>query len=1108
MNKITTKQKIYLIFAGIQSFFFLFALLLFNQSVVMKQQSAEIETNWLPSVIISNAMNTAVSTYRTTESLHVIASDSNDKNEYEQIMQRVTDEISNWQSKYRHLITSDEEQNIYDKFTKDYDNYLVSSRQMLTFSQSNQKEIAIDQFKRNEALANLISDDLIKLVDLNSKGSEDANKKSDQVFSQAKMLIIGGSIFVSIIMMICSFFIINIKTAFDKKSNLLAKPNDKSKDSAINTKIYVAFFIIILSFISFSGLFFKQIQAVNQQISVLNNKWLPKIIAIRAIDTANNTFRAKGGLHILTTNSADMGQIDKDKQVLADIVKNNRNKYQTLIDSHDEQKLYDDFVRGSEEYLLTAKQVADFSTNNEKEKAAVKYKQAGVLFLDFGNDLSKLIEFIQDKAIKTGHEVDASFEQIKIINIGGGLFMMLLLVICTQLIESWLLNKPIVQVTLHSERQKPLTSLTIKTKLRLAFMGMLAVFTIFALLVSGRMQAVDDESSKLMTKWRPSKSISTEMQVIMSDYRIIEYEHVSTTDAIQLMEAEKSLARSIKRVQDLMQHYESLISSDEERSLYDNTFKHYQDYMRSSEQGLNWSRKNDKANALSSLQHNKLHYEAFIIDLGKLWQFNQVNSNNIGDISSRIYHESKSIIIAVSAIIFMLAIIFMIVFDKNIAYALQRLTVLIQRLANGSILNDDEFDSRYDEIGQMAHAVSVATNTLQTLTNDSLELIDAAQTGILSVRVETKRHPGEYGRIVFGMNQLLDVLSKPLMEVAQVMQNLALGDLAGRIEGDYEGELRTLKANVNRSLDSLVSLLTELSNTTSHMANGDLTHLLKGNYQGEFSVLKANINRTIAQLTEILLEITSHTANSAVAITQTSEASKYVAKEASLQMFALDEVVKTIIDAASSVNDIAKKANTGNELAQTTANLAGVGYEQLNKLVLLIQQVDSEYSKIEQITSEITRIADKTHLLSLNAGLEAMRAGEHGLGFGFVAQQIGKLAEEVSVSARDIGTVITSSGQSVRLGVHAMQETRSSMEQIAEAAQSSEQTVQAISVAIEQQSSAVTSLSQRVNTIQESSKATASSAEEISVTMVHLAQTIRETAKQAQRFHLNDPNNA
>lgn len=76
-------------------------------------------------------------------------------------------------------------------------------------------------------------------------------------------------------------------------------------------------------------------------------------------------------------------------------------------------------------------------------------------------------------------------------------------------------------------------------------------------------------------------------------------------------------------------------------------------------------------------------------------------------------------------------------------------------------------------------------------------------------------------------------------------------------------------------------------------------------------------------------------------------------------------------------------------------------------------------------------------VLSLNAGLEAVRAGEYGLGFGFVAQQIGKLAEEASIAARDIGNLITGSMQSVRLSVTGAQETHSAMEQIAKAAQDS-----------------------------------------------------------------------
>jgi methyl-accepting chemotaxis protein len=98
--------------------------------------------------------------------------------------------------------------------------------------------------------------------------------------------------------------------------------------------------------------------------------------------------------------------------------------------------------------------------------------------------------------------------------------------------------------------------------------------------------------------------------------------------------------------------------------------------------------------------------------------------------------------------------------------------------------------------------------------------------------------------------------------------------------------------------------------------------------------------------------------------------------------------------------------------------------------------------------------------------------------------------------------VINSSGQKIRLGVHAMQETQAVMAKIAQAAEASEINVQSISVAIVQQSSAVKTITERVNELRVSSGATASAAEEISSTMNHLAQAVKETADKVKRFKL------
>ena len=1087
---LNTKNKIYLVFAGIAGFFILFALLLLNQGITIKRFSDDIENHWMPNIVAINAINTAASDWRSTIAQTVISTDPVEMEEYEQTRQRLSDEIVVWRAKYEPKIASDKERMLYQRFTHSYESYLAASKQAVVFSQNNNNEKAAIQFKRNRSLFNELSGDLQELVKLNNEGSVDAAEQGAKAFAQVKIVLGAGAGILIMIIMIFSALVLS-------RANL--SRYDKLAVDAVKRKISLTFLMIIVFFLAFSGLFYQQLARVNQQITELNSNWVPSIIAINALNTKISDYRITEALYILSTADDEMAQLDQKLNTLTNDIAELRKKYSALISSEYERNLYAEFSASYDEYIAGSSQTLAFSRSKDNVKAAAQLQQSGVFFANFRAALADLVTLNQRGGIENSHNIDAALQSLKIITIGGGAFVLLLLTIAAQLVQSWLLDKPLDKTVEANSR----TALSIKMKLRLAFLGMVATFILFSLLINGLMQTMNEQTRELEQNWIPSIIVINAINTLTSDYRIAEAQHILSTNAADMLLWDKNLTRLADKIAKARAHYGALISSEEERSIYQDFSHKYEEYLSKSEKMLMLSRRNDNASATKELQHNRIMYDAFSADLVKLVALNSAGGVDSIHLNKSIFDEAQQIIFSVVLAIFMVAVLFMIIFDNNISVALQRLTGSMRRLAEGVIIGGNEdFKNRHDEIGQMANALAVVTETLQTLSNDSIELIDAAQAGILSARVDALRHPGEFGRIVAGMNSLIDVLSKPLGEVAQIMQNLALGDLDGRMEGNYDGELRILKTNVNRSLDALVSLLTELSATLQYMAQADLTHTLSGNYQGEFSVLKASTNQTIAQLIAILKEIIDSTAQSAVAITQTSEASKYVAEESSRQMLAVENVFKTLEETAVSVNEIAQKAKQSSELACTTASSANDGQAQLNKLIELIQHIDAEYGRIEQITDEITRIADKTHLLSLNAGLEAMRAGEHGLGFGFVAQQIGQLAEEVSFSARDIGGVISSSGQKIRLGVHAMQETQAAIGQIAQAAQTSENNVQGMSVAIVQQSAAVKSLTERVSEIRASSEANASASEQISATMTHLAQTVTDTAAQAKRFKL------
>jgi len=107
--------------------------------------------------------------------------------------------------------------------------------------------------------------------------------------------------------------------------------------------------------------------------------------------------------------------------------------------------------------------------------------------------------------------------------------------------------------------------------------------------------------------------------------------------------------------------------------------------------------------------------------------------------------------------------------------------------------------------------------------------------------------------------------------------------------------------------------------------------------------------------------------------------------------------------------DTMKSGNTARENAALISELAGKCRARLDSAGETIGELKNASSRIAEISDTINDIADKTALLSLNAAIESARAGDHGRGFGVVADEISKLADSSISSAREIGDIIKTS---------------------------------------------------------------------------------------------------
>jgi methyl-accepting chemotaxis protein len=493
---------------------------------------------------------------------------------------------------------------------------------------------------------------------------------------------------------------------------------------------------------------------------------------------------------------------------------------------------------------------------------------------------------------------------------------------------------------------------------------------------------------------------------------------------------------------------------------------------------------------------------AIRVPLDNLLEMQIHESEELHETSSRHYTFIIYCNVAASLVSVVLSLLLGWFVARSITKPLARVVAIFDRMSDGLLDQEVLDEGRGDEIGQLIQSARTIASTIKAVVEDLQDMITAVEAGILSHRLEPERYKGEFFNLLKGINELTETISQPLAEVAAVMQKMAGGDINGRITGTYEGELRAMKSNVNRSLDTIGNLLDELGKMAENMAKGDLRINLAGNYQGDFAVLHTNMNMAIEELRKTLIEIDTSSQHIAIAAMQTSAAAGEVASQSENQLLMLTEVSTVVTQTAESVKEISISAEKGNVLACITANQSQEGHSQLKKLVEAVELIAASNAKVAQISERISKIADKTHILALNAGIEAARAGTHGLGFGIVAQQIGKLAEEASTAVTDIASLTVEASQNVSGGVAAAGETQSAIERIAQAASDNEQTVQMIASAITQQSTAVEQLSANAMELKARGENNAAAATEINATMESLSQMIQHTADQIGRFKL------
>lgn len=293
------------------------------------------------------------------------------------------------------------------------------------------------------------------------------------------------------------------------------------------------------------------------------------------------------------------------------------------------------------------------------------------------------------------------------------------------------------------------------------------------------------------------------------------------------------------------------------------------------------------------------------------------------------------------------------------------------------------------------------------------------------------------------------------------------------------------------------------------VAKGDLTAKVEVTGKDETGQLLEAIDRMIRNLNNLAGQVKQSSVSltdTATRITANAKSQDKVVNDFGAATNQIAEVVDDINKTSNELNDTMDQLT---EKAGETADMANAGRSSLdtmeNSMESLVKANSSISDKlgvirenarnINTVVTTITKIADQTNLLSLNAAIEAQKAGEYGQGFSVVAREIRRLADLTATSTLDIDRIVNEMQSSVSAGVEEMSRFSGQLER-------SVREVRQISTSLGGIIQHVSSLTDSFAEVQNTMSSQMAGAERINQSMKHLTEVTKSTASSINE--LND----
>lgn len=282
--------------------------------------------------------------------------------------------------------------------------------------------------------------------------------------------------------------------------------------------------------------------------------------------------------------------------------------------------------------------------------------------------------------------------------------------------------------------------------------------------------------------------------------------------------------------------------------------------------------------------------------------------------------------------------------------------------------------------------------------------------------------------------RVADRIADSLSLATNRLTSLSAGDLREEvILADNNTEAEILTTALSKTVSSLATYIADITEYLGMLSSGDYSGEVGDAFSGDFIAIKEALQSITVSLNDTMQRINQ---SSFAVSSNSSETSDYAKKlyDGSIeQTAALERLTEKIDIITEKIDEIGENAGQVKQSADSAELCVEEGIQQMDDMLVTMDSIYNDMQEIITISHLIEEIASQTSLLSLNASIEAARAGDAGKGFAVVAQQISLLSDQTADALDKTSEIIGKASLSIEQGMKNAKETAASFQDVRKA---------------------------------------------------------------------------